>query len=63
MKHVLLAAAMGLATSAAATGGTGGTATPSHLDAAVSKPPWVGKVTKIPGNQAAVSCGPATARA
>ena len=57
MKHILLAAAMGIITSAA---GTGGMAAASHLDGAVSKPPCVGKVTKIHGHQAAVNCGPAT---
>jgi hypothetical protein len=58
MKHILLALAVGLASSATAIGGA---TVPSHLDAAAGKPPCSAKFTKIDGHRAVIDCGPATA--
>ncbi len=64
MKHMLLALAVGLATSATATGpvtAIGAATVPSRLDAAPGKPPCSAKFTKINGHRAVIECGPATA--
>jgi hypothetical protein len=52
MKHILLALAVGLASSATAIGGA---TVPSHLDAAAGKPPCSAKFTKIDGHRAVIA--------
>ncbi len=55
---MLLALAVGLASSATAIGPA---TAPGHLDAATGKPPCSAKFTTIDGHRALLDCGPATA--
>ena len=58
MRHMLVALAVGLASSATVIPGA---TAPSHLDATTGKPPCSAKFATIDGHRALLDCGPATA--